>query len=78
MKVNKGLIDRRKFNVPPPTSNVIKRFNKTVSARVEANIIDELEHLLNRRYGGQKVPMKSISYVIRMAIIRKIRELRET
>jgi hypothetical protein len=77
MKENKGLIDRRKFNVPPPPPNEIKRFNKTISARVEANLVDELERLLQRRYGAKNVPMKSISFVIRTAIIRRIRELRE-
>ena len=77
MKENKGLIDRRKFNVPPPPPNAIKRFNKTISARVEANLVDELERLLQRRYGAKNVPMKSISFVIRMAITRRIRELRE-
>ena len=74
---NKGLIDKRKFNVPPPPPSTIKRFNKTISARVEANLVDELEHLLNRRYGARNVPMKTISYVIRKAIIKKIRELKE-
>jgi hypothetical protein len=73
---NKGLIVKRKFNVPPPPPSTVKRFDKTASARFEANV-DELEHLLNRRYGASSVPMKTISYVIRKAIIKKIRELKE-
>jgi len=67
--------DRRKFNTPPPPNSYPKRYNKTVSARVEASLLDELEVLLNRRYGGKKVPMNSVSFVIRTAIKRKIREL---
>lgn len=77
MTRNKGLIDRRKFNLPPPPPTTIKRFDKTISARVEGNLIAELERLLNRRYGAKNVPMKSISFVIRTAIIKKIRELRD-
>ena len=77
MTRNKGLIDKRKFNVPPPPPSTIKRFDKTISARVEGNLVDELERLLNRRFGARNVPMKSISFVIRMAIVKKVRELRE-
>lgn len=77
MTRNKGLIDKRKFNVPPPPPSTIKRFDKTISARVEGNLVDELERLLNRRYGARNAPMKSISFVIRMAIVKKVRELRE-
>lgn len=69
--------DRRKFNTPPPPNSYPKRYNKTVSARIEASLLDELEVLLNRRYGGRKLPMNSISFVIRNAIKAKARELRE-
>ena len=70
-------IDNRRFNIPPPPNNAIKRFDKTVSARIEASLLDELERLLKRRYGAKNVPMVKISFVIRTAIQRKIRELRD-
>jgi hypothetical protein len=69
--------DNRRFNVPPPPNNAIKRFDKTVSARVEARMLFELESLLKRRYGGKNVPMAKVSFVIRTAILKKIRELKE-
>jgi hypothetical protein len=67
--------DRRKFNIPPINPNTVKKFTKTVSSRVEEHLIDRLIYLLNRRYNNKKVPMNSISFVIRRAIIMKIREL---
>ena len=70
-------LDKRRFNVPPPPNNAIKRFDKTVSARIEASLLDELESLLKRRYGTKNVPMSKVSFVIRAAIQRKVRELRE-
>jgi hypothetical protein len=70
-------LDRRKFNTPPPPNNAIKRYDKTVSARIEASLLDELESLLKRRYGAKNVPMSKVSFVIRTAIKKKIRELKE-
>jgi len=70
-------LDNRRFNVPPPPNNAVKRFDKTVSARIEASLLDELESLLKRRYGAKKVPMAKVSFVIRAAIQRKVRELKE-
>ena len=70
-------LDKRRFNVPPPPNNAIKRYDKTVSARIEASLLDELESLLKRRYGARNVPMAKVSFVIRAAIQRKVRELKE-
>jgi hypothetical protein len=70
-------LDKRKFNIPPPPNNAAKRYDKTVSARIEASLLNELESLLKRRYGAKNVPMSKVSFVIRTAIQRKIRELRE-
>jgi len=70
-------LDKRRFNVPPPSNNAIKRYDKTVSARIEASLLDELESLLKLRYGTKNVPMAKVSFVIRAAIHRKVRELRE-
>lgn len=67
--------DRRKFNIPPINPNTVKKFTKTVSARVEEHLLDKLVSLLNQRYNYRKVPMNSISFVIRRAIIIKIKEL---
>ncbi len=71
-------LDNRRFNTPPPPNNAIKRFDKTVSARIEASLLVELESLLKRRYGAKNVPMSKVSFVIRTAIKKKIRELRES
>ena len=70
-------LDKRRFNIPPPPNNAIKRFDKTVSARINASLLDELESLLKRRYGAKNVPMSTISFVIRTAIQRKVRELKD-
>lgn len=67
--------DKRKYNIPPPANSAIKRFTTTVSARIEKELILELERLLQRRYGNKKVPMNSLSFIIRTAIRRRIREL---
>ena len=75
--MKKSCLDKRRFNVPPPPNNAIKRYDKTVSARIEASLLDELESLLKRRYGARNVPMSKVSFVIRAAIQRKVRELRE-
>ena len=71
-------LDNRRFNTPPPPNNAIKRYDKTVSARIEASLLDELESLLKRRYGAKNVPMSKVSFIIRTAIKKKIRELRES
>lgn len=70
-------LDKRRFNVPPPPNNAFKRYDKTVSARIEASLLDELESLLKRRYGARNVPMAKVSFIIRTAIQRKVRELKE-
>lgn len=75
MKTN--CLDNRRFNLPPPPNNAIKRFDKTVSARIEATVLDELDCLLKRRYGGKNMPMAKVSFIIRIAILKKIRELRD-
>ena len=67
--------DKRKYNTPPSPNSAIKRFTTTVSARIEKELILELERLLKRRYGNKKVPMNSLSFIIRTAIKRKIRDL---
>ncbi len=38
-------LDKRRFNNPPPPNNDIKRYDKTVSARIEASLFYELESL---------------------------------
>jgi hypothetical protein len=67
--------DKRKFNTPPINSNTVRRFTQTISARVEEPLLEKLRLLLNKRYNFRKVPMNSLSYVIRRAILLKIREL---
>ena len=68
-------MDKRKLNTPP-ANNSIKRFNRTVSTRIEGYLIEELESLLAKKYQNKNVPMNSISFVIRSAIKKKIRELK--
>lgn len=67
--------DNRKFNTPPVNPNTIRRFTQTISARVEEPLLEKLRLLLNKRYNFRKVPMNSLSYVIRRAILLKIKEL---
>ena len=67
--------DKRKFNTPPVNPNTVRRFTQTISARVEEPLLEKLRLLLNKRYNFRKVPMNSLSYVIRRAIMLKIREL---
>lgn len=69
--------DRRKYTIPPPPKNSINRYNKTVSARIESSMLDELKSLLIQRYGIKNVPMTKVSCVIRIAIMKKVRELKE-
>lgn len=70
-----GKLDRRVYNIPPPPNTAPKRFTKTLSFRVEADIVDELERLLKRRYGSKRVPMNSMSFVLRTALKKKVKEL---
>ena len=70
-----GKIDRRVYNIPPAPNTAPKRFNKTISFRIEADIVDELERLLKRRYGSKRVPMNSVSFVLRTALRKKVKEL---
>ena len=70
-----GKFDRRVYNIPPPPNTAPKRFNKTLSFRVEASIVDELERLLKRRCGSKRVPMNSVSFVLRTALKKKVKEL---
>jgi hypothetical protein len=67
--------DRRVYNIPPPPNTAPKRFNKTLSFRVEADIVNELERLLKKRYGSKRVPMNSVSFVLRTALKKKVKEL---
>lgn len=70
-----GKLDRRVYNIPPPPNTAPRRLNKTLSFRVEANIVDELEQLLKRRYGSKRVPMNTLSFVLRVALKKKVKEL---
>ena len=69
-------LDNRRFNTPPPPNNAIKRFDKTVSVRVEASLLNELESLLKLKYGSKNIHMSKISFVIRAAMRKKVRELK--
>lgn len=44
-------LDNRRFNTPPPPNNAIKRFDKTVSARVEASVIRIRKSLKTQIWG---------------------------
>ena len=46
-----------------------------LSVRVVDEELKELKRLLNMRYGYKKIFLNSVSYVVRKAIKRKIREL---
>lgn len=76
MPLKSSKIDLRKNNIPPINDSV-KRFDTTVSFRIEKHLIDELERLLLRKYGSRNVPMNSISFVLRSAIKRKINMLKQ-
>lgn len=69
-------IDLRQYNVPQ-VNNSVKRFDTTVSFRIEKELVDELEILLGRRYGSKNVPMRKLSFVLRSAVKKKIKELKE-
>jgi len=69
------MIDRRKFNIPPKAPKYEKTYDKVLSVRVDDEELKELKRLLNKRYGYKKIFLNSVSYVVRKAIKRKIREL---
>jgi hypothetical protein len=47
-----------------------------MSVRVVEKDLNELKMLLNRRYNGRKIFLNSMSWVVRNAMKRRIRELR--
>ena len=69
------MTDRRKFNIPPKAPKYEKTYNKVLSVRVVDEELNELKRLLNKGYGYKKIFLNSVSYVVRKAIKRKIREL---
>lgn len=75
MPLKTSKFDLRRFNVPP-MNNTVKRFDTTVSFRIEKELVDELELLLSRRYGLKNVPMRKLSFVLRSAVSKKIKELK--
>lgn len=68
--------DLRRYNVPP-VNNSVKRFDTTVSFRIERELVEELEVLLRRRYGLKNVPMRKMSFVLRSAVKKKIYSLKK-
>ena len=75
MPLKTSKFDLRRYNVPPVNSSV-KRFNTTVSFRIEKELVEELELLLGRRYNSKNVPMRNLSFVLRSAVKKKIKELK--
>jgi len=75
MPLKTSKIDLRCYNVPP-VNNTVKRFDTTVSFRIEKELVDELELLLSRRYGLKNVPMRKLSFVLRSAVKKKIFSLK--
>jgi predicted DNA-binding protein len=75
MPLKTSKFDLRQYNVPP-VNNSIKRFDKTVSFRIERELVEELELLLGRRYCSKNVPMRKLSFVLRSAVKKKIKELK--
>ena len=55
-----------------------RKKNKILTVRVVEDDLNELKRLLNVRYGYKKIFLNSVSYVVRKAIKRKIRELNIT
>ncbi len=76
MPLKTSKFDLRQYNVPP-VNNSIKRFNTTVSFRIEKELVEELELLLGRRYGLKNVPMSKMSFVLRSAVKKKIYSLKK-
>ena len=54
-----------------------RKKNKILTVRVVEDDLNELKRLLNVRYGYKKIFLNSVSYVVRKAIKRKIRELKK-
>ena len=52
-----------------------RKKNKILTVRVVEDDLNELKRLLNMRYDYKKIFLNSVSYVVRKAIKRKIREL---
>ena len=52
-----------------------RKKNKILTVRVVEDDLNELKRLLNVRYGYKKIFLNSVSYVVRKAIKRKIKEL---
>ena len=52
-----------------------RKKNKILTVRVVEDDLNELKRLLNVRYSYKKVFLNSVSYVVRKAIKRKIKEL---
>ena len=52
-----------------------RKKNKILTVRVVEDDLNELKRLLNVRYGYRKFFLNSVSYVVRKAIKRKIKEL---
>lgn len=75
MPLKTSKFDLRRYNVPPVNSSV-KRFDTTVSFRIEKELVDELEILLGRRYSSKNTPMSKLSFVLRSAVKKKIKELK--
>ena len=76
MPLKTSKLDLRIYNVPP-INNAVKRFDTTVSFRIEKELIEELELLLGRRYSSKNVPMRKLSFVLRSAVKKKIKELKD-
>lgn len=76
MPLKTSKFDLRKYNVPPVNYS-IKRFDTTVSFRIEKEFVDELEILLGKRYGSKNVPMRKLSFVLRSAVKKKIYSLKQ-
>lgn len=76
MPLKTSKFDLRGYNVPP-INNAVKRYDTTVSFRIERELIEELELLLGRRYSSKNVPMRKLSFVLRSAVKKKIKELKD-
>lgn len=76
MPLKTSKFNLRKYNLPP-INNAVKRFDTTVSFRIERELIEELELLLGRRYSSKNVPMRKLSFVLRSAVKKKIKELKD-
>ena len=76
MPLKTSKFDLRRYNVPP-LNNAVKRFDTTVSFRIERELVEELELLLGRRYSSKTVTMRNLSFVLRSAVKKKIKELKD-